>query len=164
MLTHVSSTNDDRVAAKLSNNGVQVNIPNQMAISPADRMIRLYKVELIHLSSINNIQASSQMQCLFLIFTQHSESEAVHVLIRWDAQKDVHMNHSNFLGLTVFWFGAGTKGRVIDSNCREGFFCVPYKNNFVLISGQESFATVGEIRVWWRADFQSGSRVLKKVF
>ena len=28
----------------------------------------------------------------------------------------------------------------------------------------ESFATVGEIRVWWRAYFQSGSRVLKKVF
>ena len=28
----------------------------------------------------------------------------------------------------------------------------------------ESFATVGEIRVWWRADLQSGSRVLKKVF
>ena len=28
----------------------------------------------------------------------------------------------------------------------------------------ESFATVGEIRVWWRADFQSGSRVLKKLF
>ena len=28
----------------------------------------------------------------------------------------------------------------------------------------ESFATVGEIRVWWRVDFQSGSRVLKKVF
>merc|ERR1719318_57468 len=26
----------------------------------------------------------------------------------------------------------------------------------------ESFATVGEIRVYWRADFQSGSRVLKK--
>ena len=25
----------------------------------------------------------------------------------------------------------------------------------------ESIATVGEIRVWWRADFQSGSRVLK---
>ena len=82
-----------------------------MAISPADRMIRLYKVELIHLSSINNIQASSPMQCLFLIFTQHSESEAVHVLIRWDAQKDVHMNHSNFLGLTVFWFDAGNAGQ-----------------------------------------------------
>ena len=28
----------------------------------------------------------------------------------------------------------------------------------------DSIATVGEIRVWWRADFQSGSRVLKKVF
>ena len=27
----------------------------------------------------------------------------------------------------------------------------------------DSIATVGEIRVWWRADFQSGSRVLKKV-
>ena len=31
-------------------------------------------------------------------------------------------------------------------------------------SGYESFATVGEIRVYWRADFKSGSRVLKKVF
>ena len=28
----------------------------------------------------------------------------------------------------------------------------------------ESIATVGEIGVWWRANFQSGSRVLKKVF
>ena len=28
----------------------------------------------------------------------------------------------------------------------------------------ESIATVGEIRVWWRADFQRSSRVLKKVF
>ena len=30
--------------------------------------------------------------------------------------------------------------------------------------GYESIATVGEIRVYWRADFRSGSRVLKKVF
>ena len=28
----------------------------------------------------------------------------------------------------------------------------------------DSIATVGEIRVYWRADFQSASRVLKKVF
>ena len=28
----------------------------------------------------------------------------------------------------------------------------------------ESIATVGKSQVWWRADFQSGSRVLKKVF
>ena len=28
----------------------------------------------------------------------------------------------------------------------------------------ESFSDVGEIRVWWRADFQSGSRVFKKEF
>ena len=28
----------------------------------------------------------------------------------------------------------------------------------------ESFSDLGEIRVWWRAHFQSGSRVLKKVF
>ena len=27
----------------------------------------------------------------------------------------------------------------------------------------DSIATVGESRVWWRADFQSGYRVLKKV-
>ena len=30
--------------------------------------------------------------------------------------------------------------------------------------GYDSFSDVGEIRVYWRADFQSGSRVLKKVF
>ena len=30
--------------------------------------------------------------------------------------------------------------------------------------GYESFSDVGESWVWWRADFQSGSRVLKKVF
>ena len=28
----------------------------------------------------------------------------------------------------------------------------------------DSFSDVGESSVWWRADFQSGSRVLKKVF
>ena len=32
------------------------------------------------------------------------------------------------------------------------------------ISTYESFSDVGEIRVWWRANFQSGYRVLKKVF
>ena len=37
-------------------------------------------------------------------------------------------------------------------------------NSFLKLSIYESIATVGEIRVWWRADFQSGSRVLKKVF
>ena len=31
-------------------------------------------------------------------------------------------------------------------------------------TGYDSIATVGEIRVYWRANFQSGSRVLKKVF
>ena len=38
----------------------------------------------------------------------------------------------------------------------------PFNGGMVI--GYESIATVGEIRVWWRADFQSGSRVLKKVF
>ena len=28
----------------------------------------------------------------------------------------------------------------------------------------DSMSDLGEIRVYWRADFQSGSRVLKKVF
>ena len=37
------------------------------------------------------------------------------------------------------------------------FYCAPWNT-------YESIATVGEIRVWWRADFQSGSRVLKRVF
>ena len=35
---------------------------------------------------------------------------------------------------------------------------------FCLKTAYESIATVGESRVWWRADFQIGSRVLKKVF
>ena len=35
---------------------------------------------------------------------------------------------------------------------------------FQILLHYESIATVVEIRVWWRADFQSGSRVLKKVF
>ena len=35
---------------------------------------------------------------------------------------------------------------------------------FVRARIYESIATVGESRVWWWADFQSGSRVLKKVF
>ena len=34
----------------------------------------------------------------------------------------------------------------------------------IIVCVYESIATVGESRVWWRADFQSGSRVLKKVF
>ena len=34
---------------------------------------------------------------------------------------------------------------------------------FMPVYTYESFATVGEIRVYWRADFKSGSRVLKKV-
>ena len=44
-------------------------------------------------------------------------------------------------------------------------FCIfgsGLSNSFELI--YESFSDVGESRVWWRADFQSGSRVLKKVF
>ena len=34
----------------------------------------------------------------------------------------------------------------------------------VPVGTYDSFSDVGEIRVYWRADFQSGSRVLKKVF
>ena len=34
----------------------------------------------------------------------------------------------------------------------------------IFIRKYDSIATVGEIRVYRRADFQSGSRVLKKVF
>ena len=41
------------------------------------------------------------------------------------------------------------------SNPQLGVYCI-------CVFRYESIATVGEIRVWWRADFQSGSRVLKK--
>ena len=35
---------------------------------------------------------------------------------------------------------------------------------YAFLGTYDSFSDVGESRVWWRADFQSGSRVLKKVF
>ena len=38
------------------------------------------------------------------------------------------------------------------------------EKKFILLTVYESFSDLGEIRVWLRADFQSGSRVLKKVF
>ena len=55
----------------------------------------------------------------------------------------------------------------IDKPARTQYVVCCVKN--IIIDGgstalYESFATVGEIRVWWRADFQSGSRMLKKVF
>ena len=63
---------------------------------------------------------------------------------------------------------------LLKSSGRQQLQTVDYQSNgalllannllLVYITIYESFATVGEIRVWWRADFQSGSRVLKKVF
>ena len=44
------------------------------------------------------------------------------------------------------------------------FAVVMKRNSYLMKIIYESIATVGEIQVWWRADFQSGSRVLKKVF
>ena len=52
----------------------------------------------------------------------------------------------------------GQNGNDKNLNC---IFSIEGKNSHMIY---ESIATVGEIRVWWRADFQSGSRVLKKVF
>ena len=53
------------------------------------------------------------------------------------------------------------------SNCkqREGVGCVieNLKTNILKLI-YDSLSDVGEIRVYQRADFQSGSRVLKKVF
>ena len=61
-------------------------------------------------------------------------------------------------------------------NCVEKLACVKavlHRKNLALIETflehldmgrYESFSDVGEIRVYRRADFQSGSRVLKKVF
>ena len=42
--------------------------------------------------------------------------------------------------------------------------CLNEYSGFFEKNEYDSIATVGESRVWWRADFQSGSRVLKKVF
>ena len=45
----------------------------------------------------------------------------------------------------------------------DGIACFRPADQALLVI-YESIATVGKIPVWWRADFQSGSRVLKKVF
>ena len=61
----------------------------------------------------------------------------------------------------------GEKGPFTHYRGRENHFPVAHSDllsRFPSDWGYESIATVGEIRVWWRADFQSGSRVLKKVF
>ena len=50
------------------------------------------------------------------------------------------------------------------NSTRKNFLDEVHKSFSRQKSAYESIATVGEIRVWWRADFQSGSRVLKKVF
>ena len=60
-----------------------------------------------------------------------------------------------------------------NTSCRTSYIYRVLFNNMIweggggnahLIYVYESIATVGEIRVWWRAGFQSGSRVLKRVF
>ena len=49
--------------------------------------------------------------------------------------------------------------------CEHVFVSLPVHVTFVFVHiVYDSIATVGEIRVYRRADFQSGSRVLKKVF
>ena len=62
--------------------------------------------------------------------------------------------------------------RGADSNTRDDTqcpwsagwkLCEKYKYARELIP-YDSIASVGKTGVWWRADFQSGSRVLKKVF
>ena len=55
---------------------------------------------------------------------------------------------------------------MIDSTMAKKFhfFYMSIYRNAKSRSEYESFSDLGEIRVWLRADFQSGSRVLKKVF
>ena len=55
------------------------------------------------------------------------------------------------------WSGVGSK--FLSSDAVNGS-----EREFHKTAECESITTVGEIRVWCRADFQSGSRVLKKVF
>ena len=59
-----------------------------------------------------------------------------------------------------------TVSQIDKEGFRFGFYIQRYapKAHTGAAPKYESFATVGEIRVYRRADFQSGSRVLKKVF
>ena len=59
-------------------------------------------------------------------------------------------NNASHLAMIMFF--------VANTLFELGFF---YK---VGLTTYESFSDVGESRVWWKADFQSGSKVLKTVF
>ena len=64
----------------------------------------------------------------------------------------------------VKYLAGGEKEGWGKETCLQDLISNTLTRRMACLARYESFATVGEIRVWWRADFQSGSRVLKKVF
>ena len=63
------------------------------------------------------------------------------------------------------WQCSGKSGNTFCNSSMDGeILALQDQVGFLLRDSNDSIATVGEIRVYQRADFQSGSRVLKKVF
>ena len=62
----------------------------------------------------------------------------------------------------IFWLGS--QNQIFDTLNKKCMLICFSNNHKESKFAFDSIATVGEIRVYWRADFQSGSRVLKKVF
>ena len=60
--------------------------------------------------------------------------------------------------------GTLTQGSKTDEFSEKSRGAFSIQKNYVVDSGNDSMSDLGEIRVYQRADFQSGSRVLKKVF
>ena len=83
----------------------------------------------------------------------------------WQVETTVCSKNSNLKKYSNF-FETGCNGVIIKK--RLATYVLRYilsliDKNIVRYT-YESFSDLGEIRVWLRADFQSGSRVLKKVF
>ena len=121
-----------------------------MAISPADHMIQLYNVEFIHLSSISNDQASCQFSNAIPLLDFYAAlwiNKVLKLPMYWldVTPKRMYMNHSNFLALTVFWFDAGMRGSVIESNCRERG--IKKTTLFWFLGSYVSFGLMRECRV-----------------
>ena len=60
--------------------------------------------------------------------------------------------------------GAGGGCRLVNSHLKQPPLQQKRKQYLILITTYESFSDVPESLVWLRANFQSGSRVLEKVF
>ena len=80
--------------------------------------------------------------------------------------KDVDLDDKDrYYFLFLKLFGPKLLLNILRTRLVEYIFCAMFFSvDAAVLFPYDSISDVGESRVWWRADFRSGSRVLKKVF